>query len=122
MIEPNALVGRSPEGGIHVGWSASASSVRQMPPPAVAIHTRQSPGTHAGSEAIALTRPDSCVAGPCCVVGSKNWEASPATSGVDGPKLVQAPGAAASAVWKRVALRNEDRGAVLGMRLKDLAS
>ncbi len=41
----------------------------QIPPPAAATAMRQSPGAHAGSIAIAVTRPDSWVAGPVRVLG-----------------------------------------------------
>src|SRR4051794_16066434 len=96
--EPNELVGRSAGGATQDGWDASASSVRQIPPPAAATHNRQ--GAPAGADALpqlgsiasAVTRPDSCVLGPCWVSGLKNWESSPGTSGVTGPSGCQAPG------------------------------
>src|SRR3954468_4192087 len=39
--EPNAPVVRPAVDGVHATLAASASSVRQMPPPAAAIHARQ---------------------------------------------------------------------------------
>jgi hypothetical protein len=96
--DPNAVVGRSERGAVHCGCSASASAVRQMPPPAAATQARQLPLSHAGSTAIAVTRPDSWVGGPCWVTGSKNCDASPATFGVIGPRPAQLPGAAARAL------------------------
>src|SRR3954447_26981263 len=50
MSEPKALVGRSAGGAPHVGGAASASLVRQMPPPAAATHSRQ--GAPEGAEAL----------------------------------------------------------------------
>src|SRR3954452_7757134 len=76
-----------------------------MPPPAAATHRRQKAPLGAdalpqfGSTASAVTRPDSCVAGPVWVAGSKNWEASPETFGVTGPRACQGPGATAVAAW-----------------------
>jgi hypothetical protein len=104
------------DGGIHWTVGASASSVRQMPPPAEATHSLQSPGAQVGSIAIAATRPDSCVVGPSSVTGSKNWDASPATFGVTGPSSVQRPGDAARAASKERSVRNALRGAVPGAR------
>src|ERR1044072_3455353 len=116
-MEPKAFVGRSLDGGIHWTFSASASLVRQMPPPADATHIRQpSSVLHTGSTASAATRPDSWVVGPCCVTGSKNCDASPDTFGVTGPSRVQCPGAATRAVLNAPSLRNADRGAVRGTR------
>ena len=68
-----------------------------MPPPAAATHRRQSPGAQAGSMASAVTRPDSCVAGPVSVDGSKNCESAPVTFGVTGPRAFQLCGAAFAA-------------------------
>src|SRR4051812_30966439 len=118
MIDPNAFVGSVLDDGVQWTLSASASSVRQIPPPADAIHNRQLPGAHTGSTAIAATRPDSCVAGPCSVTGSKNCEASPETFGVTGPRRVQWPGAADRAASNDRWVRNEERAAVAGARLK----
>src|SRR4051812_39302035 len=76
-----------------------------MPPPAAATQSRQ--GAPEGAEALpqlgsiasAVTRPDSWVDGPLCVVGSKNCPASPGTSVVAGPSASQAPGVADDAFW-----------------------
>src|SRR4051794_17928275 len=73
MSEPNAFVGRSSGGAIHVGCAASALFVRQMPPPAAATQSRHGAAADAerlpqfGSMARAVTRPDSCVVGPVIV-------------------------------------------------------
>jgi hypothetical protein len=40
----------------HVGFAASASSVRQTPPPEVPTHSRQLPGTHVGATTSAVSR------------------------------------------------------------------
>src|SRR5690349_18339100 len=106
MSEPKALVGRSSGGAIQAGVAASALSVRQMPPPAAATHSRHGAPAGAddlpqfGSIASAVTRPDSCVLGPCCVAGSKNWPDCPGTFPVTGPSADQAPGVAESACVK----------------------
>src|SRR5438094_7169832 len=90
MSDPNAFVGRS-AGAIHSGRAASASLVRQIPPPAAATQSRHGAPRGAerlpqlGSTANAVTRPDSCVSGPDCVAGSKNCVVTPATFGVTGP-------------------------------------
>ncbi len=96
--EPNAVVGRSAGGGFQFTWAANASSVVQTPPPAAETAIRQSPGAQAGSSARAVTRPDSCVAGPVSVSGSKNCEGSPGTFGVNGPSSVHDPSATACAL------------------------
>src|SRR5436190_23887368 len=106
MSEPNALVGRSAGGAIQDGWAASALLVRQIPPPAAATHNRHGAPDGAdalpqlGSIASAVTRPDSCVDGPVCVAGSKNWPDSPGTLGVTGPSARHAPGVVLTAAWK----------------------
>src|SRR3954453_23055490 len=105
-IEPKAFVGRSDGGGVQWGFPARASRVRQIPPPAAAIHMRQLPGAHAGSTARAVTRPDSCVAGPVFVAGSKNCEFSPGTLGVRGPRSVQDAVAASAFRYARGAPGN----------------
>ena len=79
----------SPGGGFQSTWSASASSVVHTPPPAAATAIRQSPAVQAGSIAICTTRPDSWVAGPVSVSGSKNCDGSPGTSGWNGPSSCQ---------------------------------
>src|SRR5437867_12669435 len=48
MSDPNAFVGRLAGGAIHDGAAASASLVRQIPPPAAATHSRH--GAPAGAE------------------------------------------------------------------------
>ncbi len=79
---------------------------------------RQFPASQAGSTAIAVTRPDSCVGGPSCVTGSKNCDASPETLGVIGPRPSQVPGATARALRYALPVLNAARGAVEGMRSK----
>src|SRR5204863_5694820 len=97
-------------GAIQCTGFASASLVRQMPPPAAATQSLQLPVVQAGSIASAVTRPDSCVAGPVCVVGSKNCESSPATLGVTGPSAAQACGVAARSWRKGRVPSNAQRG------------
>src|SRR5690349_15101162 len=63
ISDPNAFVGRSDGGAIQVGCAASASLVRQMPPPAAATQSRQLCAPQFGSIASAVTRPDSWVSG-----------------------------------------------------------
>ena len=95
-----------------------------MPPPAAATQRRH--GAPAGADALpqfgsiasAVTRPDSCVAGPVPVAGSKNCEASPATFGVTGPSARQAPGLAACAALKAEVVENADTPSLLGLVLK----
>jgi hypothetical protein len=62
-----------------------------------------------GSIASAVTRPDSCVDGPVCVLGSKNWPDSPGTLPVTGPSACQAPGVAELACWKAESVVNVER-------------
>src|SRR3954449_2471907 len=124
ISEPNAFVGRLAGGSIHAGCAASASFVRQIPPPAAATQRRH--GAPAGADALpqlgsiasAVTRPDSCVAGPVPVAGSKNCEASPATFGVTGPSALHAPGLAICAAENALVFENADGPSVLGFALK----
>ena len=93
-----------------------------MPPPAAATHSLQLNAAQPGSIASAVTRPDSCVAGPVSVLGSRNWESWPATLGVTGPRLFQCSGVVSRAIAKARRVRNALRGAVWGRRLNALRS
>src|SRR3954470_6955682 len=91
MSEPNAPVVRPVVDGVQLTPAASASAVRQMPPPAAAIHARQPlPGRpQFGSTARAVTRPE-------FVVGAPVYVTSRGTRGTNGPtsaKLSASPGA-----------------------------
>src|SRR6478672_5038685 len=55
---PMAFVAKSPETNVQFGDPERAFVVRQIPPPAAPIHTRQLDCEHAGSTAIAVMRPD----------------------------------------------------------------
>ena len=74
-----------------------------------------------GSIASAVTRPDSCVAGPVPVAGSKNCEASPATFGVTGPSARHAPGSRPAAAEKALVVENADGPSVRRLRLEGVA-
>ena len=54
---PIALVPNEPETFVHDGVEASASSVRQTPPPAAPTQSRQLPDAQVGATATAVTRP-----------------------------------------------------------------
>src|SRR6476659_1669275 len=122
ISEPNAFVGRSSGGAIQLGGEASASFVRQIPPPAAATQSRQGAPTGAeafpqlGSIASAVTRPDSCVVGPWSVTGSRNCEASPEMFGVTGPRADQAPGLAASEAANAAGVPNAVLPSFWGLR------
>src|SRR3954467_14851093 len=106
MSEPNALVGRPSSIALHAGVAAVAFAVRQSPPPAAAIHSRQPlPGLpQLGSTASAVTRPEVIESLRLSVV-------APGAKGVVGPSRSQsAPTLAApSALW-----RNFEAGSRVG--------
>ena len=60
VFEPNA-----PDRNVQSGWSASALSVRQMPPPAAPIQSLQLAGVHTFEIAIAVVRPEARYSLPC---------------------------------------------------------
>src|SRR4051812_35076152 len=93
--EPIALVGRPVSTASHSGTVALASSVRQMPPPAAAIHRRQLPGDpQEGSIAIAVTRPEVTESLRLSVTG-------PGANGRSGPKNCQSAPTPARALASR---------------------
>ena len=56
-MEPEELMPKGPDRYFQPGCACSASFVRQMPPPAEAIHMRQFVGTQLGEMAMATVRP-----------------------------------------------------------------
>jgi hypothetical protein len=57
VTEPAALIPSGPPRYVQLGLAASASFVRQTPPPAGVTKTRQLPGTHFCAIAIDVVRP-----------------------------------------------------------------
>src|SRR5919206_4816918 len=53
---PTEFSARPPSSHVQDGLAASASSVRQTPPPAVPTQRRQLPGTHVGATTSAVSR------------------------------------------------------------------
>src|SRR2546421_3534054 len=72
MRVPMAFVAKVGEMDFHAGVVASALSVRQIPPPAAAIHRRQKVALHPGATAKAVTRPDVTYSRPLYVIGAGN--------------------------------------------------
>ena len=80
-----AFVPKPLERKVHRGSLASALSLRQMPPPAAAIQTRQVLRLHDGSIAIAVTRPET----PKSEAWSSNTFRTAGTVAVAGPTRFQ---------------------------------